>query len=63
MKNTQTKTKKPKTHTEWSACRCQLACRIGRDALCGKNENPMHYAIFNLLHAIEELSKQIEGKE
>jgi hypothetical protein len=63
MKNTQTKTKKPKTAAEWSAYRCQASCKIGRNALFEKTENPTDYAIFNILHAVEELSKQIEGKE
>ena len=52
----------PRTKSEWCAYRCQLSCKIGRDAIEGKTKppggcTPMEYAIFNLLHAVEELSK------
>jgi len=54
----------PQTPAEWSAYRCKLSCQIGRDAIEGKVEppggcSPMGYALFNLLHAVEELSRQI----
>lgn len=52
----------PRTPAEWSAYRCQLSCKIGRDALEGKTQpptgcSPLEYAVFNLLHAVEELSR------
>ncbi len=52
----------PKTKSEWAAYRCQMSCGIGRNALEGKTSPPhgvtrLEYAIYNLLHAIEELSK------
>ena len=52
----------PRTDAEWSAYRCQLSCKIGRDALEGKTQppagcSPLEYAVFNLLHAVEELSR------
>ncbi len=58
---------KPKTESEWCAYRAQASCRIGRDALDGKTEIPpgvtrQEYAMFNLLHAVEELAKLIEEK-
>jgi hypothetical protein len=54
--------RKPKTDNEWAAYRCQLSCKIGRDALEGKTKSPagvsaMEYALYNLLHAVEELSR------
>ena len=59
-----TKPKLPKTEAEWCAYRAQAACRIGRDALDNgpKHEIPpgvtrQEYALFNLLHAVEELAK------
>lgn len=59
---------KPTTEAEWCAYRAQAACRIGRDALDGKAEIPPgvtrhEYALFNLLHAVEELAKLIEAKK
>lgn len=53
---------RPRTPAEWAAYRCQLSCKIGRDVLEGKIQppagcSPLEYAIFNLLHAVEELSK------
>ena len=52
----------PKTDAEWNSYRCKLSCKIGRDALEGKITMPgtatrLEYAVFNLLHAVEELSK------
>ena len=53
----------PKTEAEWAATRCQLSCRVGRDAIehvsHSKDGYETQYAIYNLLHAVEELSKQI----
>jgi len=41
--------------------RAQLSCRIGRDALEGKTKppcgtTPTEYALYNLLHALEEIA-------
>lgn len=41
--------------------RAQLSCKIGRDVLEGKNDapdgvQPMVWAMFNLLHAVEEIA-------
>ena len=57
------KKKKPQTEAEWAAYRCQLSCKIGRDVLEGRTKTPhgvtpLEYAVFNLLHAVEELSKK-----
>lgn len=59
--------KKPKTPID-SAYRCHLACRIGIDALDGKIETPegvtpLEFAVYNLLHAVAELSEQIEESQ
>jgi len=53
---------KRKTPREWAAYRCKLSCEIGRDALEYKIKSPpgvspLEYAVFNLLHAIEELAE------
>lgn len=55
---------KPKTEAEWCAYRAQASCRIGRDALHGQTRagippgvSRQEYALFNLLHAVEELAK------
>lgn len=52
----------PRTPAEWCAYRCQLSCKIGREVLEGKTKtpagvSPLEYAMFNLLHAVEELSR------
>lgn len=52
----------PRTPEEWAAYRCKLSCRIGRDALEGKTQTPvgitrLEYAVYNLLHAVEELAR------
>lgn len=41
--------------------RAQLSCKIGRDALEGKTQcpegvSPIEWAMFNLLHAVEEIA-------
>jgi len=41
--------------------RAQLSCKIGRDVLEGKTQcpdgvQPMEWAMFNLLHAVEEIA-------
>ena len=50
----------PKTQEEWARYRCQLNCKIGRDALEKVPPNivtPLEYAMFCLLNAVEELSR------
>lgn len=54
---------RPQTEAQWCAYRCQLSCKIGRDVIDGKTKTPagvlpLEYAVFNLLHAVEELSRQ-----
>ncbi len=54
---------KPRTDAEMAAFRCRLQCRMGREAIDGKIKSyvqPLEYALFLLLHAIEDLSLQIE---
>ena len=58
----------PRTEAEWCAYRCQLSCKIGRDVLAGKTKtpagvSPLEYAIYNLLHAVEELSRHNDRTE
>jgi len=53
---------KPKTPRERAAYRCKLSCQIGRDSLEYKFKtppgvSPLEYAVFNLLHAVEELAE------
>lgn len=60
-----TKPKTRWTQSEAAAIRCSISCQIGRNALDGKKEPPndisrLEYAIYNLLHAVEDLSKQIQ---
>ena len=45
--------------------RACLSCAIGRDAIEGRieipaNVSPMEWAMFNLLHAVEEIASAIE---
>lgn len=42
--------------------RAQLSCKIGRDVLEGKTQcpdgvQPMEWAMFNLLHAVDEIAR------
>jgi hypothetical protein len=58
----------PRTEAEWCAYRCQLSCKIGRDVLEGKTKtpagvSPLEYAVFTLLHAVEELSRHNANTE
>ncbi len=67
-----TKAKKPKTEREWIAYRCQLECKLVRDALNDpllrdfgaefRRERRIEYALFCLAGAVSELSKQMEAK-
>jgi len=57
--------KKPETTFEFAALRCKAACKMGRDAMDGEIPSPSgvrehEYALYHLLHAIEELSVMIE---
>ena len=55
--------KKPETPAEWAAYRCQASCKIGRDALDAikpiQDRPSIEYAVYNLLHAVESLGKQV----
>ena len=56
--------KKPETPAEWCAYRCQLSCKVGLAAMAGDGAVPcglrsVDYAIYNLLHAVSELSQQV----
>ncbi|CAB4212923.1 hypothetical protein UFOVP1444_40 [uncultured Caudovirales phage] len=53
---------KPKTPSEWAALRCQISCKIGTDELNKKTyaDDPMAFALYNLIHAVNDLSKQVE---
>jgi hypothetical protein len=53
--------KKPETPREWATYRAKLSCRIGRDVIEGQTTAPggisrTEYAIYNLLHAVEEIA-------
>ena len=54
----------PESQRDWSLYRARLACKIGRDALEGKRVpavcSAMEYAVFNLLHAVEEIAEAME---
>ena len=63
------KKRKPTTNRGWALYRAQLSCRGGRNALEGlgkwENESDMdlvRFAIFNLLHAVEDIAKAMEAK-
>lgn len=51
---------RPSNSREWALCRVGLSCKLGRDALEGKNipatYSGVEYALFNLLHAVEDLA-------
>lgn len=56
---------KPQTEAELAAMRCQLSCQSGRNALEGRTGLPdggtrLEYAVFTLLHAVEELSRYVQ---
>lgn len=55
---------KPKTPAEMAAWRCQSACEYGRDVIDGTppgiaTMSSMTHAMFLLLRAVEDLSKQV----
>lgn len=57
--------KKPETPAEWAAYRCQSSCRVGRDAFdlhtnIAPGWDRRDYAIYCLMSAVEDLSKQVE---
>ena len=46
--------------------RAGLSCKLGRDALEGKlacppGVTPMEWAMYNLLHAVDDLVQAVEG--
>ena len=48
--------------------RAQLSCKVGRDALEGKTTppdgvTPMEWAMFNMLHAVEEIATAMMQNE
>jgi len=48
--------------------RAQLSCKIGRDVLDGKIQcpdgvQPIEWAMFNLLHAVEEIAMAMTPEE
>jgi len=48
--------------------RAQLSCKVGRDALEGKTTppdgvTPMEWAMFNMLHAVEEIATAMMPNE
>ena len=51
---------RPKSPQEIALYRASLACKIGRDAIEGKNVpdgfSRMDFAMFNLFHAIEDIA-------
>jgi hypothetical protein len=53
---------------KWALYRAQLSCTVGRMALEGDTKIPegitrLEYAVFNLLHAVEEIAKALEIKD
>lgn len=57
----------PSTPREWALYRVGLACKIGRDALEGKAVpktcSAVEYALFNLLHAVEDIANAMGDTE
>jgi hypothetical protein len=56
--------RKPRTPREWALYRCALSCKAGRDALNSgvtpEGTPVIEYALFTLLHAVEEIGKAME---
>ena len=56
---------------EFTLYRARLSCKVGRDAIEGKiappcGVPPMEWALYNLLHAVEDIAGAMEkakGKE
>ena len=58
---------KPDKPANMALYRVSLNCKIGMDALSGKNvippgSTPLEYAVYCLLSAVEDLGKAMEGK-
>ena len=56
---------KPQTPKEWALYRAGAACRIGMDILNGKTPPPdgssvTQYALYNLLHAVEDIAEAMK---
>jgi hypothetical protein len=54
----------PKLADNPAMYRAQLSCKIGRDVLDGKTKSPngvmpMEYALYNLLHAVDEIAGEL----
>jgi hypothetical protein len=59
---------KPQTPREMALYRVSLSCKIGRDALEGigtpiQGVTATQYALFCLLHAVEDIAKAMGEKE
>ena len=58
---------RPKSPQENALYRASLACKIGRDAIEGKNVpdgvSRMEFAMFNLFHAIEDIALAMKSNE
>ncbi len=56
--------KKPKTKREFALWRAKAACRFGLEAFDGKGlpdgVTRTDYALFNLLHAVEDIAMAME---
>jgi hypothetical protein len=53
---------------EFTLYRARLSCKVGRDALEGKimtptGCQPLEWAIYNLLHAIDDIAGALEKME
>lgn len=55
---------RPSTDREWALYRVGLVCKAGREALEGKRIpatcSVVEYALFNLLHAVEDIARAME---
>jgi len=55
---------RPSTPREWALYRVKVSCKIGRDAIEGNGVpascSAVEYAIFNLLHAVEDIARAME---
>jgi hypothetical protein len=54
---------RPSTPREWALYRCKQSCQLGREVMDKHSEThqstALDYAVFNLLHAVEELANMI----
>lgn len=56
---------KPRSQLEWATERARLACKVGRDGINGDQDLPdgvtgQEWALYNLLHAVEDLANAVE---